>query len=127
MFPSVEDLRSWADRLEEIQDRLAPYFERAEPRQRVMAYLRGLVGQTERKNGWQLAELAGEATPDGMQRLLKTAHWDAARISGILSQVPLNRLGSVQDIANAVAWLASPESSYVTGMTLPVNGGWRFY
>ena len=45
VFPSIEDLRTWADRLEEIQDRFAPYFERAEPRQRVMAYLRGEVGQ----------------------------------------------------------------------------------
>jgi len=41
VFPSIEDLRSWADRLEEVQDRLAPYFERAEPRQRAMAYIRG--------------------------------------------------------------------------------------
>jgi hypothetical protein len=70
VFPAIEDLRTWADRLEEVQDRLAPSFERAEPRRRVMAYLRGLVSITERKNGWQLAELAGEATPDGMQRLL---------------------------------------------------------
>jgi hypothetical protein len=31
VFPSIEDLRSWADRLEEEQERLAPYFERAEP------------------------------------------------------------------------------------------------
>ena len=72
-FPSIEELRTWADQLEEVQERLAPYFERAEPRQRVMAYLRGLLSSTERKNGWQLAELAGEATPDGMQRLLNTA------------------------------------------------------
>jgi type II secretory pathway component PulM len=36
MFPSVEDLRNWADRLEEVQERLAPYFERSEPRQRAM-------------------------------------------------------------------------------------------
>jgi hypothetical protein len=43
VFPSSEDLRSWADRLEEVQDRLAPYFERAEPRQRAMAYMRGEV------------------------------------------------------------------------------------
>ena len=57
----------------------------------------------------------------------QTAHWDEARVSGILAQVPLKRLGTVEDIANAVAWLASPESAYVTGMTLPVNGGWRFY
>jgi hypothetical protein len=30
-----------------------------------------------RKNGWQLAEQAGETSPDGMQRLLTTARWDA--------------------------------------------------
>src|SRR5262250_205154 len=71
VFPSSEDLRRWADRLEEVQERLAPYFERAEPRQRAIAYIRGLLSITERKNGWQLAELAGEATPDdevGRQR-----------------------------------------------------------
>jgi 3-oxoacyl-[acyl-carrier protein] reductase len=57
----------------------------------------------------------------------QTSEWDEARIGGILAQIPLKRLGSVEDISNAVAWLASPQSSYVTGMTLPVNGGWRFY
>ncbi len=41
VVPAIEDLRQWADRLEEVQERLAPYFERAEPRQRAMAYLRG--------------------------------------------------------------------------------------
>ena len=91
-FPSIEDLRSWADRLEEVQDRLAPYFERAEPRQRVMAYLRGLLSVTERKNGWQLAELAGEATPDGMQRLLNTAHWDADQVRDDLQEYILTHL-----------------------------------
>jgi SRSO17 transposase len=92
VFPSIEDLRSWADRLEEVQERLAPYFERAEPRQRVMAYLRGLLSITERKNGWQLAELAGEATPDGMQRLLNTAHWDADQVRDDLHQYILTYL-----------------------------------
>src|SRR5512135_3601693 len=92
VFPSIEDLRTWADRLEEVQDRLAPYFERAEPRQRVMAYLRGLVSITGRKNGWQLAELAGEATPDGMQRLLNTAKWDADQVRDDLQQYILTQL-----------------------------------
>src|SRR5260370_40440617 len=73
VFPSIEDLRHWAGRLEEVQERLAPYFERAAPRRRAMAYLRGLISSTERKNGWQLAELAAEPPPDGMQRLLHTA------------------------------------------------------
>src|SRR6516162_5399648 len=97
-FPSIEDLRSWADRLEEIQERLAPYFERAEPRQRAMAYIRGLISVTERKNGWQLAELAGEATPDGMQRLLNTAKWDADQVRDDLQQYILTHLADPETV-----------------------------
>jgi SRSO17 transposase len=92
MFPTVDDLRTWANALEEIQSRLAPHFERAEPRQRALAYVRGLLSQTPRKNGWQLAELAGDATPDGMQRLLNTAHWDADRVRDELQQYVLAHL-----------------------------------
>src|SRR5215469_7078385 len=98
VFPSIEDLRTWADRLQEVQDRLAPYFERAEPRQRAMAYLRGLLSVTERKNGWQLAELAGEATPDGMQRLLNTAKWDADQVRDDLQQYVLTHLADPEAV-----------------------------
>ena len=42
-----------------------------------LAYLQGLLGQVDRKNSWHLAEHAGELTPDGMQRLLNQAGWDA--------------------------------------------------
>jgi 3-oxoacyl-[acyl-carrier protein] reductase len=41
----------------------------------------------------------------------------------LTSQIALGRLGSSQDIANAVAFLASPQASYITGETLHVNGG----
>jgi 3-oxoacyl-[acyl-carrier protein] reductase len=41
----------------------------------------------------------------------------------LLAQVPLGRLGSPEDIANAVAFLVSPGAGYVTGETLHVNGG----
>ncbi len=41
----------------------------------------------------------------------------------ILQQVPLGRMGSPEDIAQAVAFLASPQAGYVTGTTLHVNGG----
>lgn len=51
-------------------------FGRAEPRRRVGAYLRGLLAGLERKNRWTLAEHAGAVSPDGMQRLLRTAGWD---------------------------------------------------
>ena len=48
-----------------------------EPRRRALEYLKGLLSPVERKNGWQLAEQAGDATPDGVQRLLSTYRWDA--------------------------------------------------
>jgi 3-oxoacyl-[acyl-carrier protein] reductase len=47
---------------------------------------------------------------------------EAARTS-LLGQVPLGRLGSPDDIAHAVAFLASPRAGYITGETLHVNGG----
>jgi hypothetical protein len=52
---------------------IAGRFPRVEPRRRVGAYLRGLLVGLERKNGWTLAEHAGAVSPDGMQRLLRTA------------------------------------------------------
>jgi SRSO17 transposase len=75
--PSVDDVAAWAGELEVLHARIAHRFERAEPRRRALAYLQGLLSQTERKNGWQLAEEAGEQTPDGMQRLLNASRWDA--------------------------------------------------
>ena len=56
--------------------RIAPRFARPESCRRALAYLQGILSETERKNGWQLAEHAREARPDGMQRLLSDAVWD---------------------------------------------------
>jgi SRSO17 transposase len=74
--PSVADVTDWAGELQALHARIAPRFERAEPRQRALAYLQGLLSHAERKNSWQLAEEAGEGTPDGMQRLLNASRWD---------------------------------------------------
>ena len=41
----------------------------------------------------------------------------------LLAQIPLARLGKAEDVGNAVAFLASPEASYITGTTLHINGG----
>jgi len=73
----VAEVEAWAAGLAEVHARIAPRFARAEPRERVLAYVRGLLAPLERKNSWTLAEQAGEAIPDGMQRLLMSADWDA--------------------------------------------------
>jgi 3-oxoacyl-[acyl-carrier protein] reductase len=43
--------------------------------------------------------------------------------SALLAQIPLGRLGRPEDVAAAVAYLASPEAGYITGAVLHVNGG----
>jgi SRSO17 transposase len=70
--------------LHDIERRLAPYFERAEPRQRVMAYVRGLLSPAERKNSWQLAEVSGDTTPYAFQHLLRRALWDPEAVRDAL-------------------------------------------
>jgi SRSO17 transposase len=89
----VAEVQDWAGSLEEVHARIAGRFIRAEPRARVLAYLRGLLGQLERKNGWTLAEAAGEVSPDGMQRLLRTADWDADAVRDELRGYVVERLG----------------------------------
>jgi 3-oxoacyl-[acyl-carrier protein] reductase len=46
-----------------------------------------------------------------------------AQKSALLAQIPLGRLGRPEDIAAAVAYLASPAGGYITGAVLHVNGG----
>src|SRR4051795_11404989 len=89
----VAEVRDWAAGLEEVHARIAGAFARAEPRARALAYLRGLLGQSERKNGWTLAEAAGEISPDGMQRLLRTADWNADAVRDELRDYVVERLG----------------------------------
>jgi SRSO17 transposase len=94
----IEEVRGWAAGLEALHARIAGRFVRAEPRRRVLAYLRGLVGNVGRKNGWQLAEHAGEATPDGMQRLLATADWDPDLVRDDLRGYVVEHLGDPQAV-----------------------------
>lgn len=73
---------------------IAGRFGRVEPRRRVGAYLRGLLAGLERKNGWTLAEHAGAVSPDGMQRLLRTAGWDVDGVRDDLRGYVLEHLGT---------------------------------
>jgi SRSO17 transposase len=95
---SVAEVNGWADGLEAVAVRIEPRFARAESRRRVRAYLRGLLSPLERKNGWQLAEHAGEATPDGMQHLLARAAWDADQVRDDLRADVVEQLGDQQGV-----------------------------
>ncbi|HLZ63060.1 MAG TPA: IS701 family transposase [Ktedonosporobacter sp.] len=87
------DVWRWGQELEHLHARIAPHFVRPEPRRRALAFLKGIVSSIERKNGWQLAEQAGESRPDGMQRLLNSAVWDANLVRDDLRAHTLERLG----------------------------------
>src|SRR6266511_4965738 len=83
----------WTGELDQVVQRRRPRFARAEMRARGHRYLIGLLGSAARKNGWQLAEQAGEATPDGMQRLLGAATWDADAVRDDLRAYVVEHLG----------------------------------
>ena len=76
----VAEIRGWAVGLSALHQRIAHHFARAEPRQLAYDYLRALISPIERKNGWQIAEQLGATTPDSVQRLLATAHWDVDKV-----------------------------------------------
>jgi SRSO17 transposase len=95
MMPPTVDrkmVRSWTEGLAAVGERIAPRFARSEVRERAQDYLRGLLSAAERKNGWQLAEMAGNTTPYGLQHLLGRANWDADEVRDDLREYVLEHL-----------------------------------
>jgi len=90
---TVADATAWASTLEAVAERISQRFPRSEPRKRVTAYLRALLSPVERKNGWQLAEQAGDIKPYGMQHLLGRAAWSADEVRDDLQSYVVEHLG----------------------------------
>ena len=95
---TLETVRTWALWQTEVERRIGPQFARREVRWRAWAYIRGLLGPIERKNGWQLAEVNGEATPYGVQHLLGRAIWDADALRNDLRPYVVEHLGTPQGV-----------------------------
>lgn len=95
---SLEQIATWHDDLAALQERIAPRFVRAEVRVRAGRYLAGLLEPVERRNGWQLAEVLGETNPDGVQRLLRTAQWDADVVRDDLRSYVVEHLGDPEAV-----------------------------
>jgi SRSO17 transposase len=81
------------DEVPRVAARIGPRFAREEARLRTQAYLRGLLSPVERKNGWQLAEAAGDRTPYATQHLLGRADWDADAVRDDLRAYVVEHLG----------------------------------
>ena len=82
----------WSRALGALHERVGHRFARSEARERVKRYLVGLLGRVERKNGWQIAEAIGERDPQGVQRLLNSARWDAEAVRDDLREYVLEHL-----------------------------------
>jgi SRSO17 transposase len=104
----------WPDALGELHARVARRFLRPEVRERARRYLSGLLGRVERKNGWQLAEQMGEAGPQGAQRFLNAARWDAEAVRDDLREYVVEHLGEEQSgvlIVDETGFLKKGEKS----------------
>ncbi|WP_435870004.1 IS701 family transposase [Amycolatopsis mediterranei] len=86
----------WSAGFTVFAGRFAARFSRVEPRRQMTAYLRGLLAEVERKNGWTLAETVGEAGPQGMQRLLNFYAWDADGVRDDVRDAVVEVLGDAE-------------------------------
>ncbi len=86
-------IAGWSRALGELHRRIGHHFARSETRERARRYLIGLLGRVERKNAWQLAEAIGERDPQGVQRLLNSARWDADAVRDDLREYVIEHLG----------------------------------
>src|SRR5713226_1948895 len=84
---------AWSESFNELFAQVAGDFRNAAVRRHGRAYLLGLLSQTERKNGWTLAEFAGDVSPDGLQRLLNFSPWDEDGCRDALSRYVVRHLG----------------------------------
>jgi len=96
--PTRQGVQQWAEEVEAVGQRIGRHFARSEPRQRAVGYLRGLLSDAQRKNGWQLAELLGDTTPDGVQHLLARADWDANAVRDDLLAYVQENLGTADGV-----------------------------
>ncbi len=88
------DVRGWAEGFDEVVERIGPHFSRREAKERAMEYIGALLSPAERKNAWQLAEIAGDSNPYGLQNLLGRAEWDQDSVRDELRGYVVEHLGA---------------------------------
>jgi SRSO17 transposase len=95
---SLDEVGEWAGALEQLVAGLGGRFYRAAGMCRALSYLRGLLAPLERKNGWHLAEAAGDVSPAAMQDFLTRTRWDADGVRDDLQDYVVEHLGDDQAV-----------------------------
>ncbi|WP_339908489.1 transposase [Symmachiella dynata] len=90
--PTVIDIKKWEGELARASARIEGGFCRPEIRNWARVYLDVLLSNVPRKNGWQLAERAGDVTPKNIQHFLGRSKWDADEIRDDLQRYVVDRL-----------------------------------
>jgi SRSO17 transposase len=103
---------AWIEPFNEMFAQVAGVFAEAPSRRRARAYLLGLLSQAERKNGWTIAEFAGDLSPAGMQRLLNFYAWDEDAARDVV------RLYAVRNFGEPGAVLAVDETGFLKKGTM---------
>ena len=85
--------QSWQRAFASFMEPFGRFFKRSESRESAARYVRGLLADVKRKNCWQLAEVMGEAHPDGLQHLLYGADWDAEAVCQQMRAVVAKQMG----------------------------------
>jgi SRSO17 transposase len=96
--PQRDEIEVWHAGLDVLHARIAPRIEQPLHPLRAKRYLAGLLERVERKNGWQLAEQIGEHGPQGVQRLLNAARWDAHGVRDDLQAYVVEHLGDADGV-----------------------------
>jgi SRSO17 transposase len=88
------EVERWHSELGKVSNQLSARFARREMKVRCEVYLECLLAQVDRKNGWQLAEYAGDATPKNIQHFIGRAKWDADQVRDDLQDYVEKQLGA---------------------------------
>jgi SRSO17 transposase len=93
-----EHVLDWGQELDAVSDRIGLRFPRSETRDRVRAYLIGLLGPVQRKNAWQVAEQIGDADPYGVQYLMGRSEWNPDAVRDDLRAYVVEALGDPEAV-----------------------------
>ena len=118
--PNVRDIRKWERELDRVSERIGPRFGRPEIRGRARVYLEVLLSNVPRKNGWQMAEHAGDATPKNIQHFLGRSKWSADDVRDDQQRYVVDQLGEKDGV------LVIDETGFLTKGTKSAGVGRQY-